>query len=98
MNINQEIQINQNYHKIKFHAKEVDLVEWYDKYDNTHRCKKLLDSNCSIRHFTDAKDFVSRILSGWVLFKLEDDPEYNWKGLSQVTKIEYCPFCGEKLA
>lgn len=72
-------------------------MKWYDKYDNTHRCKKLLDNNCSIRYFINTKDFASRILSGWYLFMFKEDLEWDWKGLSEVAKINFCPFCGEKL-
>jgi len=64
-----------------------------DKYDKTHRCKKLLNSirKCAIRYFSNKED------PGWYIFVLENDFDWDSVWLSCIAKIEHCPFCGEEL-
>lgn len=65
----------------------------------THRCEGSLKAKVSIR-FSKAFpgwNFGGGDYEAWRLFHLEYDSEYDTKYLSHVSKIDYCPFCGEKL-
>lgn len=72
-------------------------------YDKTHRCTKLLNHNessyptCAIRHITVVEYTFDKDILGWNLFYVYSDSEYDVIYLRRLTKIEYCPFCGEKL-
>ncbi|HEY8805697.1 MAG TPA: hypothetical protein VIM42_11450 [Clostridium sp.] len=68
----------------------------YDTYDDAHRCQGLLDNRCSIRHFSKPDRYLLRN-SGWHMFVIDFDSEYDWTGLRHVAKIEYCPFCSKEL-
>ena len=72
----------------------------------THRCEQLLESNkdynngfkVSIRYgcrWDSIKNNDKDI--GWWLRYLESDSEWDCEYMSTVKKIDYCPFCGERL-
>lgn len=60
----------------------------------THRCEGSLKHNCSIRY--NHKTWIENA-EGWWLLILDFDLDYDWIGLSKVTPIDYCPFCGSLL-
>ena len=72
----------------------------------THRCNQLLESNknynngskVSIRYgyrWDIIKNNDKDI--GWWLRYLEYDSEWDCEYMSTIKKIDYCPFCGERL-
>lgn len=72
------------------------------KHDfQTHRCKQSLDANCSIRKYPKSSNGLMHNLMDrdgqWHLYSREVDFDYDVTYMSHVSKILYCPFCGEKL-
>jgi len=68
------------------------------KHDfQTHRCNQSLNANCSIRKYQ--KSSIGRMDRDgqWHLYSREVDFDYDVTYMSHVSKISYCPFCGEKL-
>lgn len=55
----------------------------------THRCEESLAAKISIRY--------EEKTSAWWLFKPTHDLDWDTYYLSVISKIQYCPFCGEKL-
>lgn len=68
----------------------------YDDFEATHRCKKSLELHKAIRYYNSNSEFVipSTIKHGWYLLTLDRDYDYDWTGLTALTVIDYCPFCG----
>lgn len=72
----------------------------------THRCEQLLESNkdynngfkVSIRYGCRCDSIKNNDKDiGWWLRYLESDREWDCEYMSTVKKIDYCPFCGERL-
>ena len=70
----------------------------------THRCKELLEYNknsyipVAIRYEKWFKTFdINNDYLSWILSKLEWDNDGFVKYMTNCCRIEYCPFCGEKL-
>lgn len=71
----------------------------------THRCKELLDYNKNSHGVPVSIKYQkwSTIINlesdypSWILSHLTWDSEYGFKFMSKACRIEYCPFCGEKL-
>ena len=77
--------------------------------ERTHRCNALVKKNKDYK-----KGDITSIFYGyrfdnpynekngekkeWWLSHLEHDFDYDTKYMSTICAIEYCPFCGEKLA
>ena len=58
----------------------------------SHRCKNLLKhKGISIRY--DCEPFIHKD-KRWYMYKLS----YNYDYMKVISNIEYCPFCGKKLA
>lgn len=60
----------------------------------THRCKESLKHGVSIRYTTRC-DWENE--KAWRLFKPEVDFEYNVTHFKHISKIHFCPYCGELL-
>lgn len=70
-----------------------------DNKIKTHRCEESLKRELSIRY---TKEFNSGLkvpsdTFAWRLFKPTFDFNYDSVYLEHITKIDYCPCCGEKL-
>ena len=71
----------------------------------THRCKELLEYNkkahipVAIRYEKWFKNFnINGDYSSWILSNLEwNNEDWDIKYMTNCCRIEYCPFCGEKL-
>lgn len=61
----------------------------------SHRCEGSLQASCSIREHEPK--YANTVYYGWHLFTVEHDFGWGTHYLKEITKIDYCPFCGKKL-
>ena len=65
-------------------------------YDN-HRCIGSLDAHCSIRRYPAQTSGYAYKDGYWHLYQGDYDFDYMTGYLRDVTRIKYCPWCGEEL-
>lgn len=68
----------------------------------THRCEGSLRACCSIRrrYHDGPTTFVTELMlpdDGWHLLSQEFDYDYDDTYMVHVARIDYCPWCGERL-
>ena len=62
-------------------------------YTRIHRCKGSLEDFMNIRYGKPSWEKEDK----WWLLKDKEDYDYMCQYLQPITKIKYCPFCGEEL-
>lgn len=67
----------------------------WERFKATHRCPGSLEAKTPIRFLT--KEHTPYEPPGWYIHYLRDDDEYDCVHLTRVAKIDFCPFCGQKL-
>lgn len=64
----------------------------------THRCEGSLKARCSIRRYPKRTPTYYAYDDGqWHLSQQFKDLEYDCTYLEHVTRIRFCPWCGEEL-
>ena len=67
-----------------------------DSFEN-HRCDGLLESECAIRKYPKSSIAHSYKDGEWHLFNRVYNFDRDWVVMNEVSKVLYCPWCGEKL-
>ena len=73
------------------------MSKWpWDTFKATHRCEGSLNAGVPIRYRPE-NHYNSKSPYAWILCVIEWDSEWGTYHHNRVTKIDFCPFCGQRL-